>query len=228
MTNENSRLTSTLQHPTSSYDYDGITGTWLLIPAKFHILMLAITLPVIIWMFPFIHLKGDYRYVFADYRYYIAGAVTIFSLSSAILSIIKAKQVGNRLRPTSEVHRPSVTKVPRATNHVPAKKTTRSQDTLTQAPKSSSSKPKNIAQKRAKSPVTSHIKEKVPPKSSTPKSPAKAKTKMASNTTSTTNLAKNSTAKNSTKANSKAAQSSAKKVSPTKRKKNSQQMQLDL
>lgn len=110
MNNDNPQLMKELQHPTSKYDYDGITGTWLLIPAKFHILMLAIALPVILWMFPFIHLKGNYRYIFADYRYYIAGAVTIFCLASTFLSILKAKQVRHRIRPISDVSRQSVTK----------------------------------------------------------------------------------------------------------------------
>lgn len=110
MNNDNPQLMKELQHPTAKYDYDGITGTWLLIPAKFHILMLAIALPIILWMFPFIHLKGNYRYVFADYRYYIAGAVTIFCLASTFLSIIKAKQVKYRIRPMSHVNRQGVTK----------------------------------------------------------------------------------------------------------------------
>lgn len=110
MNNNNSQLAKELQHPTSKYDYDGITGTWLLIPAKIHILLLAITLPVILWMFPYVQLKGNYRYVFADYRYYIAGAVSIFCIASALLSIIKAKQVKQRIRPMSDVSRQSVTK----------------------------------------------------------------------------------------------------------------------
>ncbi|UNM95021.1 G-protein coupled receptor [Ignatzschineria rhizosphaerae] len=110
MNNNNSQLAKELQHPTSKYDYDGITGTWLLIPAKIHILLLAIALPVILWMFPYVQLKGNYRYVFADYRYYIAGAVSIFCIASALLSIIKAKQVKQRIRPMSDVSRQSVTK----------------------------------------------------------------------------------------------------------------------
>lgn len=110
MNNDNPQLIKAMQHPTAKYDYDGITGTWLLIPAKFHILMLAIALPIILWMLPFIHLKGNYRYVFADYRYYIAGAVTLFCIASALLSILKAKQVRHRIRPMSEVNRQGVTK----------------------------------------------------------------------------------------------------------------------
>lgn len=108
MNNDHPQLMKELQHPTAKYDYDGITGTWLLIPAKFHILMLAIALPIILWMFPFIHLKGNYRYIFADYRFYIAGAVSIFCLASALLSIVKARQVKYRIRPISDVTRQSV------------------------------------------------------------------------------------------------------------------------
>lgn len=93
MNNDHPRLMKELQHPTQTYDYDGITGTWLLIPPKIHILMLALALPVIIWMLPFVHLKGNFRYLFTDYRYYIAGAVTLFCLASALLSLLKEKQV---------------------------------------------------------------------------------------------------------------------------------------
>lgn len=131
----NSVSAKDLQHPTSKYDYDGITGTWLLIPAKFHILICALLLPIIIWVFPLVHFKGEFRYIFADYRYYIAGATAIFCLSSAILSIIKAKQVKQRLRPMNRV-----------SNQVIAKKHLPSSESSTQStakrPKTSDKHPK--------------------------------------------------------------------------------------
>ncbi|MHC5224717.1 hypothetical protein [Ignatzschineria sp. LJL83] len=114
-----------LQHPTSKYDYDGITGTWLLIPAKIHILICALLLPIIIWVLPLVHFKGEFRYIFTDYRYYIAGATAIFCFASAILSIIKAKQVKQRLRPMSRVSNQVVAKKPvpssesKAQNNIP-------------------------------------------------------------------------------------------------------------
>ena len=134
----NSVSAKDLQHPSSKYDYDGITGTWLLIPAKFHILILALLLPIIIWVLPSVPFKGEFQYIFADYRYYIAGAMAIFCISSAILSIIKAKQVRQRLRPMSRIN-----------NQVVARNSAPSSKTNTNA-KNSSTKNRKIADKNPK------------------------------------------------------------------------------
>ncbi|HIW05748.1 MAG TPA: hypothetical protein H9889_00245 [Candidatus Ignatzschineria merdigallinarum] len=216
MTNEHSQLTKELQHPTSKYDYDGITGTWLLIPAKFHILMLAIAIPVILWMFPFIHLKGNYRYVFADYRYYIAGAVAIFCISSAFLSVVKARQVKNRLRPLSEISRAGVTRSPRNNHKISPATAKHPQINLTQIQKKSSGTQKSVTSKNDQ-PSKSTVQAQRKQKASSQKSPVAApntKAKTASN---------NSPSKNSAKP-----QTSTEKVSTPKRKKNPKQMQLDL
>lgn len=101
--NPDQQLLKETQHPTSKYDYDGITGVWLLIPPKFHLLILAVLLPLILWVFPHINFKGNFRYIFADYRYYLAGGISLFFIASALLSIMKAKQVGRKVRPTSNV-----------------------------------------------------------------------------------------------------------------------------
>lgn len=101
--NPDQQLLKETQHPTSKYDYDGITGVWLLIPPKFHLLILAVLLPLILWVFPHINFKGNFRYIFADYRYYLAGGISLFFIASALLSIMKAKQVGGKVRPTSNV-----------------------------------------------------------------------------------------------------------------------------
>lgn len=94
MNSNDQQIVNEQQYPTTSkYDYEGITGTWLLIPAKFHILLLAILLPIILWVLPNVSFNGEFRFIFADYKYYFAGIVVIFFLSSAFLSSLKAKQV---------------------------------------------------------------------------------------------------------------------------------------
>lgn len=233
MNNDNSQLMKELQHPTSKYDYDGITGTWLLIPAKFHILMLAIALPVILWMFPFVHLKGNYRYVFADYRYYIAGAVTIFCLASTLLSIIKAKQVRNRLRPMNDITRQGVTK---PSGKRPKKTTndTKPKVHIGHIKKSLSSSVKRKTKStekeslQAESPLTQHKVAEVITKGvhKTAEKNALKKPKNSSQTSvksrSTSKPPKNKELELQTSPKSRP------KTSTSKRKKNPQQMQLDL
>lgn len=123
--NDDQQLLKETQYPTSKYDYDGITGVWLLIPPKFHLLILAILLPLILWVFPYINFKGNFRYIFADYRYYLAGGISLFFIASALLSIIKAKQVGGKVRPTSNVGAQVVPKKGRATKKTPLRQSTR-------------------------------------------------------------------------------------------------------
>ena len=101
--NHDQQLLKETQYPTSKYDYDGITGVWLLIPPKFHLLILAILLPLILWVLPHINFKGNFRYIFADYRYYLAIGISLFFIASALLSIVKAKQVGGKVRPTNNI-----------------------------------------------------------------------------------------------------------------------------
>lgn len=231
--NDDQQLLKETQYPTSKYDYDGITGTWLLIPAKFHILMLAIALPVILWMFPFIHLKGNYRYIFADYRYYIAGAVTLFCLASALLSILKAKQVKHRIRPISDVSRQGVTK---------------SSGTREKVLKSISKKPKvNLGHIQKKPTPDTKIAEKK--KISEPQKTVKPATKVvtedskAAPKTSSNHAAKpisTRSKKRQTQSqalhqqteiklrDSSTSQKSPQKTAASKRKKNPKQMQLDL
>lgn len=111
MSNNNQQLSKEIQYPTSKYDYDGITGTWLLIPVKFHLLMLAISLPIILWVLPNVSFKGDFRFLLADYKYFLAGAVTLFFIASALLSALKAKQVGLRIRPANRVQQQVIAKI---------------------------------------------------------------------------------------------------------------------
>lgn len=111
MSNNNQQLSKEIQYPTSKYDYDGITGTWLLIPVKFHLLMLAISLPIILWVLPNVSFKGDFRFLLADYKYFLAGAVTLFFIASALLSALKAKQVGLRIRPVNRVQQQVIAKI---------------------------------------------------------------------------------------------------------------------
>lgn len=111
MSNNNQQLSKKIQYPTSRYDYDGITGTWLLIPVKFHLLMLAISLPIILWVLPNVGFKGDFRFLLADYKYFLAGAVTLFFIASALLSALKAKQVGLRIRPANRVQQQVIAKI---------------------------------------------------------------------------------------------------------------------
>lgn len=103
MNHNDTQLLKKIHAPASKYDYDGITGTWLLIPARIHLLLLAITLPIIIWVLPNISFRGDFRFILADYKYYFAGAFTIFCVASALLSIVKAQQVKSRVRPTNHI-----------------------------------------------------------------------------------------------------------------------------
>lgn len=103
MNNNDPQLQKQLHSPASKYDYDGITGTWLLIPARIHLLLLAISLPVIIWVLPNMSFKGEFRYILADYKYYFAAAFALFCIASALLSILKAQQVKSRIRPTNRV-----------------------------------------------------------------------------------------------------------------------------
>lgn len=231
MNNDNSQLMKELQHPTSKYDYDGITGTWLLIPAKFHILMLAIALPVILWMFPFIHLKGNYRYIFADYRYYIAGAVTIFCLASTFLSILKAKQVRHRIRPISDVSRQSVTKSKNSRpkkaasleqkpkihlGHIKKSQSASTANTTKESTSSSSKSNNNFAEVISKGVTKSAEKKEL----SSQKNISQEKTNSRSNAKPPKNkeLDLKATQKSTPKA----------KASTPKRKKNPKQMQLDL
>lgn len=109
MNNDDQQLKE-IHHPSTKYDYDGLTGTWLLIPAKFHLLMLAILLPIIIWVLPNIHFKGNYRYFLADYRYHLAIFVAVFGIASTLLSILKSKQVTKQIRPTNKVRRQIIAK----------------------------------------------------------------------------------------------------------------------
>ena len=60
MNHKNQQSLKESNAPASKYDYDGITGTWLLIPARIHLLLLAIVLPVIIWVLPNIPFKGNF------------------------------------------------------------------------------------------------------------------------------------------------------------------------
>lgn len=124
--NHNQQLQKETQHPTSKYDYDGITGVWLLIPPKFHLLILAVLLPLILWVFPHINFKGNFRYIFADYRYYLAGGISLFFIASALLSIVKAKQVRGKVRPTNNI---GAQVIPKKGGNLP-KRTTKSRSTV--------------------------------------------------------------------------------------------------
>lgn len=140
--------------PVSKYDYDGITGTWLLIPARIHLLLLAVVLPVIIWVLPNIHFKGNFRYIFVDYRYLFAGAFALFCIASALLSIVKAKQVKSRIRPTNSVRPQIIAKtgpgrpVNQGTNATaPNTRKTSAKETVTDPKSPTASKPSVIKKK---------------------------------------------------------------------------------
>lgn len=182
----NSVSAKDLQHPSSKYDYDGITGTWLLIPAKFHILILALLLPIIIWVLPSVPFKGEFQYIFADYRYYIAGAMAIFCISSAILSIIKAKQVRQRLRPMSRINNQVVARNSAPSSNTDAKNSsTKNRKIADKNPKIHIGQvaPKNAPQKVSKSGVIDASPTVKLVQSDTPKSSKTVETRVQKETT---------------------------------------------
>ncbi len=105
MTQEKSNFFKEIRHrhPLRNYDYDGITGVWLRLPYKIHLLIGLLSLPIIYWALPNIPFRNaGVRYFFYDYRLHLMIAATIFCLSSALLSLLKRLQVQGSVRPLQQ------------------------------------------------------------------------------------------------------------------------------
>lgn len=133
------------RHPRKHYDYDGITGVWLWLPYYAHLGLALLLLPLILWVFPSLPFRAAHiRYFFIDYRYHLALAITLFCAFSALLSLVKSKQVHGQVRPLKQKEpqvkaSPPPTKPPR--RQVSPKVTDSSQAPLKKSPASNHKTP---------------------------------------------------------------------------------------
>lgn len=101
------------QQPKEYYEYDGLSGGWLWFPWWVHIGVALLAWPIFWWIVPLLPFQNvSISHFLLEYRVQLAASVSILTVLTAILSVLKAREISAARKIVQKKRRSSPKKSP--------------------------------------------------------------------------------------------------------------------